>query len=111
MYAYVYMYVCMHVCMHVCMYVCMYIHMCVFVYVHSYVCMYDIHTYMHACVHTVVWEKFTIGYFYVKIVNGIIFSCLGLSDENFLTTIINFLGQTFCSVAHELGLEGLVHTK
>ena len=35
---------------------------------------------------TVVWEKFTVGYFRVKIVRGKIFSSLGVSDENFLTT-------------------------
>ena len=35
---------------------------------------------------TVVWEKFTIGYFRVKVVCGEIFSSLEVSDENFLTT-------------------------
>ena len=35
---------------------------------------------------TVVWEKFTIGYFRVKVVCGKIFSSLEVSDENFLTT-------------------------
>ena len=34
---------------------------------------------------TVVWEKFTIGYFRVKIVRGKTFLSLGVSDENFLT--------------------------
>ena len=32
----------------------------------------------------IVWEKFTIGYFRVKIVCGKIFSCLRVSDKNFL---------------------------
>ena len=36
--------------------------------------------------YTVVWEKFTVGYFRVKIVRGKIFSSLRVSDENFLTT-------------------------
>ena len=35
---------------------------------------------------TVVWEKFTVGYFHVKIVRGKIFSFLRVFDENFLTT-------------------------
>ena len=38
------------------------------------------------CSYTVVWEKFTVGYFHVKIVRGKIVSSLGVSDENFLTT-------------------------
>ena len=33
---------------------------------------------------TVVWGKFTVGYFRVKIVCGKIFSSLRVSDENFL---------------------------
>ena len=37
-------------------------------------------------VSTVVWEKFTVGYFRVKIVRGKIFLSLGVSDENFLMT-------------------------
>ena len=32
---------------------------------------------------TVVWEKFTIGYFHVKIVHGKIFSSRGVSDKKF----------------------------
>ena len=36
--------------------------------------------------YTVVWEKFTIGYFHMKIVCGKIFSSLRVSDENFLAT-------------------------
>ena len=32
---------------------------------------------------TIVWEKFTVGYFCVKIVRGKIFLSLGLSDEKF----------------------------
>ena len=35
---------------------------------------------------TVVWGKFTVGYFRVKIVCGKIVSFLRVSDENFLTT-------------------------
>ena len=35
------------------------------------------------CSYTVVWEKFTVGYFHVKIVRGKIFLSLGVSDENF----------------------------
>ena len=35
---------------------------------------------------TVVWEKFTIGYFHVKIVHGKIFSSSGIFDKKFLTT-------------------------
>ena len=44
-------------------------------------CMYE-----PACQYTVVWEKFTIGYFGVKIVRGKTFLSLGISDKNFLTT-------------------------
>ena len=36
--------------------------------------------------YTVVWGKFTVGYFHVKIVCGKIFSSLRVSNENFLTT-------------------------
>ena len=36
--------------------------------------------------YTVVWEKFTVEHFRVKIVRGKIFSSLRVSDENFLTT-------------------------
>ena len=43
---------------------------------------------------TVVWDKFTVGYFRVKIVHGKIFSSLGVFDENFLTTNY-FESQTF----------------
>ena len=35
---------------------------------------------------TVVWEKFTIGYFCVKIVCGKIFLSFRVSDKNYLTT-------------------------
>ena len=50
---------------------------------------------------TVVLEKFVVGYFRVKIIHDKIFSSLGASDKNFLTS--NYcLGQTFCSIAHEL---------
>ena len=35
---------------------------------------------------TIVWEKLTVGYFHVKIILGKIFSSLGVSTENFLTT-------------------------
>ena len=41
-------------------------------------------TFQELC--TVVWEKFTVGYFRVEIVRGKMFSSLGVSDENFLTT-------------------------
>ena len=34
---------------------------------------------------TIVWEKFTVGYFRVKVVLGKIFSSLGVSDEKILT--------------------------
>ena len=43
-------------------------------------------TYMHVC-STIVWEKFTAGYFHVRIVHGKIFSSLGVSEENCLTTV------------------------
>ena len=36
--------------------------------------------------YTVVWEKFTVGYFRVKIVRGKIFLSLRVSDKNFSTT-------------------------
>ena len=36
--------------------------------------------------YTVVWEKFTVGYFRVKIARGKIFSSLRVSNEKFLTT-------------------------
>ena len=35
---------------------------------------------------TIVWEKFTVGYFRGKIVHGKIFSSLRVFDENLLTT-------------------------
>ena len=35
--------------------------------------------------YTVVWEKFTIGYFRAIIVHGKIFSSLGVPDKHFLT--------------------------
>ena len=35
---------------------------------------------------TVAWEKFTVGYFHVKIVRGKILLSLRVSDERFLTT-------------------------
>ena len=34
---------------------------------------------------TVVWEKFTVGYFCMKVVRGKIFLSRGVSDKNFLT--------------------------
>ena len=51
---------------------------------------------------TVVWEKFTVGYFRVKIVYGKIFSSLRVSDENFLTMKYFKVKLQFCSVAQEL---------
>ena len=33
----------------------------------------------------VAWEKFTVGYFHVKIARGKIFLSLGVFDKNFLT--------------------------
>ena len=33
--------------------------------------------------YTIVWEKFTIGYFRVKIVHGKIFTSLGVFEEKF----------------------------
>ena len=61
-YSYVqYIYVCMYVCRYVCIYECMY------------VCMY-IAMYRNL-------EKFTIGYFCVKIVRGKVFLSLGVFDE------------------------------
>ena len=41
---------------------------------------------IHEKQNTVVWEKFTVGYFHVKIVPNKIFSSLGVFDKNFLTT-------------------------
>ena len=45
----------------------------------------------------VVWEKFTVGYFNVKIVHGKIYLSLEVYNENFLT--MNYFkpiyGQTF----------------
>ena len=49
---------------------------------------------------TVVWEKFTVEYFHVKIVRGKIFSSLGVFDENFLTT--KYFKVKFLLHAHEL---------
>ena len=49
---------------------------------------------------TVVWEKFLIAYFHVKIVHGKTFLPLGISDEKFLTTNY-FKVKLFC-VAHKL---------
>ena len=53
---------------------------------------------------TVVWEKFTVGYFCVKIVRGKVFLSLGESDENFLTANY-FFKSNFYSVAHELNAQ------
>ena len=41
---------------------------------------------LQAITHTVVWEKFTVGSFRLKIARGKIFLSLRVSDENFLTT-------------------------
>ena len=41
--------------------------------------------------YTVVWGKFTFGYFRVKIVCGKTFLSLGISEETFLTIKSNFL--------------------
>ena len=41
--------------------------------------------------HTVVWEKFTVEYFHVKIVRVKIFSSSRVADEFFLTTNIIIL--------------------
>ena len=50
---------------------------------------------------TVVWEKFTVGYFRVKTVHDKIFSSLGVSDEKFLA-MKYFKVKLLNSVAHEL---------
>ena len=48
--------------------------------------------------YTVVWEKFTIGYFHANIK---IFSSLGVPDKNFLTTKC-FTVKLLFHIAHEL---------
>ena len=40
----------------------------------------------HAKTPTVVWEKFTVEYFHVKIIRVKIFSSSRVADEKFLTT-------------------------
>ena len=60
----------------------------------------------HYCIQlasTVVWEKFIIGYFRVKIVRSKIFSSPRVSDENFFNNEV-FYSQTFCFVAQELNI-------
>ena len=40
--------------------------------------------YKNYCAYTIIWEKFTVGYFRVNIAYGEIFSSLGVSDKKFV---------------------------
>ena len=43
----------------------------------------DTHTAHTNYTYTVVWKKFTVGYFHMKMVHDKTFSSLEISDENF----------------------------